>query len=575
MVISLSFNKIVSTVAVVTFVVTTTVRPFRTNGYCNAFSVVEESMVRTRQSSSSTSVAIREAPTIRNFQPRSIAVSHMTSSDENDEKMATIAKDEYEAAQSLVTKTNPPFDRTVWKAYETTMEEIMTQRRVIKKCDDETISKCRAFLLSYEQHISLVPDIMEIVADDQYNQKEVLGSSLKQQAEHFQQRFHFKSAETEFINRCLVYMGDACAKIQSKKNRNNGEDRDADICNSIDPRLSIAIAWHKLKEMGYVIRENSMSTYMYILSNSGEGNSENDAFVDDALLEVVTCHDIMYKPNEKTVTIRLKSLIARGKIDEAEDMFSSSFDGGGRISSPSSKSAMEETKKRDTEGRLRTYMPLMEHYCMSGNLTSTLRLYGQMQDCTGVHWDVESYSLLLSSLTRFGYFFGDNDTDHDDENLYGPILFDTLVSNMANDILELTEKTSIEMTDAFQIGIKDNLGENLIVDDNHQGQALSSETVVVDRVEIPNGNGTCPITGVKLRLLALDELQRQHVHDTLLEMSQTTAEEFIASINARQQKSKKNNKNRKGKIRETIQDAQPKVESYGYQELLKFSKWLE
>jgi hypothetical protein len=217
----------------------------------------------------------------------------------------------------------------------------------------------------------------------------------------------------------------------------------------------------------------------------------------------------------------------------------------------------------------------MEHYCMSGNLTSTLRLYGQMQDCTGVHWDVESYSLLLSSLTRFGYFFGDNDTDHDDENLYGPILFDTLVSNMANDILELTEKTSIEMTDAFQIGIKDNLGENLIVDDNHQGQALSSETVVVDRVEIPNGNGTCPITGVKLRLLALDELQRQHVHDTLLEMSQTTAEEFIASINARQQKSKKNNKNRKGKIRETIQDAQPKVESYGYQELLKFSKWLE
>jgi pentatricopeptide repeat protein len=451
------------------------------------------------------------------------------------------------------------------------MEEIMTQRRVIKKCDDETISKCSVFLLSYEQHLSPVPDIMEIVADDQYNQKEVLGSSLKEQAEHFQQLFPFTGAETEFINRCLVYMGDACAKIQSKKN----EDGDGGVCNSIDPRLPIAIAWHKLKEMGYVIRENSMSTYMYILSNSGEGNSENDDFVDDALLEVVTCHDIMYKPNEKTVTIRLKSLIARGKIDEAEDMFSSSFGGGGRISSTSSQSAMEETKKRDTEGRLRTYMPLMEHYCMSGNLTSTLRLFRQMQDCTGVHWDVESYSLLLSSLTRFGYFFGDNDTDHDDENLYGPILFDTLVSNMANDILELTEKTSIEMADAFQIGIKDHLGENLIVDDSHLGHALSSGIVVVDRVEIPKENGTCPVTGVKLRLLALDELQRQHVHDTLLEMSQTTTEEFIASLKARQQKPKKNNKSKKVKIRETIEDGQPKIESHGYQELLKFSKWLE
>lgn len=224
----------------------------------------------------------------------------------------------------------------------------------------------------------------------------------------------------------------------------------------------------------------------------------------------------------------------------------------------------------------------MEYYCRSGNLTSTLRLYRQMQGCIGVHWDVESYSLLLSSLARFGYFFGTTDKQmikmnnkDDDKSLYGPVLFDTLVSNMANDILELTEKASIEITDAFQIGMKENIGRKLTINDSHKDQELSSQTVVVDRIEISKRNGTCPITGVKLRLLALDELQRQHVHDTLLEMSQTTTEEFIVSMMDRQQKPKKNSKKKKDKIRETIQDKQPKMESYGYQELLKFSEWLD
>jgi hypothetical protein len=518
----------------------------------------------------------------------------MASSNDNDEKITTIASDGCNtAALSLVTisgdtgeKQMSPFDKSVWKAYTTAMEQIMTQPRVVKKCNDETISKCRTFLLSYEQHVSPIPDIMWTVDNkDKDSKKEALELSLRQQAERFQQLCNFTDAEIEFMNRCLVYMGDTCAKIQSKKNVKNRKDLEADSSDDIDPRLAIAVAWHKLKEMGRMIRENSMSTYMYILSNSGEGNNENDAFVDDALLEVVTCHDTVYEPSEKTVTIRLKSLIARGKIDEAEDIFKASLHGGGRISSSPSHSTTDKAGKRkqdNTEGRLRTFMPLMEHYCVGGNLTSTMRLYRQMQDCVGVHWDVESYSLLLSSLARFGYFSRGSDeevserriTDGNDTILYGPTLFDTLVSDMANDILELTEKTCKEMTDAFQVAKMDHHRDNSILDDKQKSQRLLSDTVVVRRVEIPKENGTCPITGVKLRLLALDEVQRQHVHDTLLDMCRTTTEEFIASMKARQQKQTEKSKNRKVKIRDTMQDAQAKRESYG-EELLKFSKWLE
>ena len=568
----------------IAFVLFVSVGSLRSNVCCTAFSAIREDIVRTRQPSSLSRVLvggfIGTSP-IQNLREQSILVSGMSCSDENDEKVTTIGTDADDADRSPSTdmankaiKSSPPFDEDVWKAYESVMEGIMEQKRVIKKCDDESISKCREFLLSFDQHISPVPDIVDIVSNGQENNKETLELSLRQQSQRFKQLFNFTGAQIEYINRCLVYMGDACAKLQSKKNGKTKTDDNSASSGPTDPRLPIAVAWQKLKEMGYVIRENSMSTYMYILSNSAEGETKNDAFVDDTLLEVVTCHDTIYKPSEKTVTIRLKSLIARGKIDEAEDMFTSSFNGGGSISSVDS--AIEESKKskENTQGRLRTYMPLMEYYCMNGNLTSTLRLYQQMQDCAGVHWDVESYSLLLSSLARFGFFFTDNNgevhesTSADNEannKLHGPVLFNTLASNMAKDILELTEKTSFELAEAFESGIKDYLV-------TPSSKKLLAKDVVVEKVEIPKANGTCPVTDVKLRLLALDEMQRQHVHDTLLEMSRTTTEEFIASWKFKQQKPKKA---KKPKIHDTAQETQPDMESYGYEELLKFSEWLE
>ncbi len=591
----LGLNKEIRLIITVAILLTTN-GSFRTNRYCNAFSIIKECMVSSRPSSFSLGVGAgtsNEILPIRTRGLKSTSASYMTSSSEDNDDVATMGKDGSDAAQASVTildnafkKIKPPFDKSVWSAYERTMEEIMTQRRVRKKCDDETVSKCRGFLLSYEEYLSPVPDIVEIVSDSTDNQRGALALALREQAGRFRELFNFTNTEVEYLNRCLVYMGDACAKIQSKKSRNKNECSDSDSEEAIDPRLPIAVAWHKLKEMGYVIRENSMSTYMYILSSSSGDNIENDAFVDDALLEVVTCHDTIYEPSEKTVTIRLKSLISRGKIDEAEDIFSASFNRGGKITSTESATGTTEKSKdqENRQGRLRTYMPLMEHYCMSGNLSSSLRLYRQMQECAGVHWDVESYSLLLSSLARFGFFFSagertvdKSDTTEDDsgENLQGPNLFDMLASNMAKDILELTEKTSVQLADAFQIGTNECLGETRGVGVSDESKNQPTETVVAERVEILKGNGSCPLTGVKLRLLALDELQRQHVHDTLLEMSRTTTEEFMASMKAKQQKPKKGNRNRKQKIRDTVQDTKPDMESYGYEELLKFSKWLE
>jgi pentatricopeptide repeat protein len=609
--------------------------------YCEAFSAVDKISTRRASLSSMTTTAKATTTTTTrtmistdvtlNFRQQRIStlILAMTTSDENDMISTTtslVVSDEEEEEEEDTKnendeKNNIPFDDIAWMAYETMMTKIAMQTRRVKNFNEESVSKCRTYLLSREQYISSVPDVIE-------NEKSILQSSIRNQAESFRQLYNFTSEEFDFVTRSFVKLGDMSAKHQSKKrniknknsNNNNHDHIDNDKDNEIDHRLPVAVGWYKLKEMGYIPQENSMSTYMYILSSSNNNNDDNDndndndneiavAIVDDALLEVVTCHDVLYKKNEKTLTIRMKSLVARGRIDEAEEIFAASFESSSSSSSSTSEeeeSKNEISKERDNKnnsnqvGRLRTYMPLMEHYCKVGDLTSILRLYRKMQDSTGVHWDVESYTILLSSLARFGYFFTDNDhqQQNDDNEEYGPNLFDTLVSNMASDILELTEATFLDLTESFRIGHRDHLNLTSIDNNNNYDEKESSAMeIVVDRVEIPAQNGTCPTTGVKLRLLSLDDTQRQHVHDTLLEMARTSTETFIdmnierearnLERQAKQRKPTRNNKKKAvksnsnkgetvtGHISGDVESKEINKEAYGYQELLRFSKWLE
>jgi len=569
------------------------------NGYCEAFSAAPKfERIAQFPSPSMRAVGRKSSDSgVMRSMKRGATLNLIAES--SDETMATptASQDEHETEQAIVTveensdneeqnENHPPFDKVAWETYKTSMEEILTQPRVIRNSHEETIAKCRAFLLSYENYLTPVPDIVEIVGKNHENRKETLETALEERHRLFRERFDFTDEQVQFVSRCLVYIGDTCAREQSRQIRNAKNDKNSD--NQLDPRLSIVVVWHKIKDLGLVVREKSVSSYMYILSSTrgNDGNCEenmegNSALIDDSLLEVVSCYDAIYGSSEKTVTIRLKGLIARGKIDEAEEMFAASFEDSCGVNSESPDSS---TEGRDNiKGRLRTYMPLMEYYCSVGDLKSTLRLYRQMQNCSGVHWDVESYTILLSSLAKFGYFFGDKqqvgerEDLGDDDDLYGPKLFDFLVSDMANDILELTEATSIELFDAFQQGMKDHVEENSITADQNEDQSLSkttesSKTVVVDRVEISKDNGTCPATDVKLRLLALDNIQRQHVHDTLLEMSKKNTEEFLTSNIKWQEANKDTNPATKGNIEIMTSKLE---ESYGYQELRKFSEWLD
>jgi pentatricopeptide repeat protein len=277
-------------------------------------------------------------------------------------------------------------------------------------------------------------------------------------------------------------------------------------------------------------------------------------------MEIVTCHGWLHGRNEKTSAIQLKNLIRRSNVEAAEQLLTLLEQEATAAVAQDGKSQKERERSRGKVGsktqdlalRLRTFLPLFEYYCENGDVKAMMKLYHRMQEAPGVHFDVEAYTLLLASLARHGYFKPDSN--------YGPELFDQLVTTMAADILELTPETADELEAGFQDGYSTTTA---IVDSSN----ATAAAVVFERVQIPS-NRTCPKTSTELRLISLDETQRQHVHDTLLEMAELARQEFAAKI-------KNQRSGKKDKVTQAENTETPATKDPAYQALLDFSEWLE
>jgi hypothetical protein len=138
---------------------------------------------------------------------------------------------------------------------------------------------------------------------------------------------------------------------------------------------------------------------------------------------------------------------------------------------------------------------------------------------------------------------------------HGPQLFDEIMGHMADDILELAESSVKRIILDVLTGfgeLSDSGGIHEIPNFNSRGDSRSAG-VHFGRVDIGVTTGICPASGAKLRLFRLDEQQRQHVHNTLLEMARLSYQEFT--------------KNR--------QKGDDEDQDYGFQQLAEFSQWLE
>lgn len=178
------------------------------------------------------------------------------------------------------------FDEESWNAFEAIVREAMSSPRVLKKGGQENMEPVKDFLLSNRRLINIPSPL---------TRGESFRNDMQEQKIKFSEKYGWNSKQYDFAMRCLVYMGDFCAKRQNPK--------------------PIAVAWHKMKEAGMIPRENGITTFMYVLSQ--------DEFCSEALDEVATFHDILYPPNEKSITLRINSLIAKNDAAGAEEMLAS------------------------------------------------------------------------------------------------------------------------------------------------------------------------------------------------------------------------------------------------------------
>mmetsp|Transcript_4408 Transcript_4408/g.11043 ORF Transcript_4408/g.11043 Transcript_4408/m.11043 type:complete len:878 (+) Transcript_4408:1121-3754(+) len=530
---------------------------------------------------------------------------------------------------------------------------------------NETVERCKEFLLSSASSSSSASSLSEEYGDNERSAEEEEGrddhdlrTMLKIREGQFLKRYNFTATsprvEYDLISRCLSYFGDTCAKQQYNKRRKNNmtmenqtsnddKDNENDDDGDVDQALLILIAWSKVKEMGLVPRENMLSTYLHILLDGLE-NNKNDFQVEDycdfgngdgegkgmthvettsttnkaaaiiaaTMSEVISWHEELYKPNEKTTTLRIKSMIYQCDIEGAEQVLaalssspppppsssvSSSTSAGTTSASENSNnnnSAAEDlvhnmNSNNDDQRKLRTFMPLLEYYAAADDAPSMLRIFRNMRQSSTTHIDCNAYSIILESLARGGLFRTDAPpilSLLDAESLLynhtsGPLLLDQLLTEMTEDVLDVLPESAERIMNGFRRGFA-NRSES--VDDVEQdgGSWVSSTSkITLGTVDIP-ATGICPLTGTALRLLSLDESQRQHVHDTLLEMARQQSFDFLSG---NKNKGKKKNKIKKTNASANTKVQQPKISipsttveneaSHGYDELLKFSEWLD
>ncbi len=327
--------------------------------------------------------------------------------------------------------------------------------------------------------------------------------------------------------------------------------------------VPMEVAWYKVKESGLVLPKDTISTYLYVVGTMGMGdsfritttttageeekkkNSNNESSISE---EVVTYHDLAMKPTESSISLRVKAFAAKGDAKTAQELLE----------------AFKKTIGDDVNNkeaiRLRTYLPILKQYCEAKDIGAALAVFKQMQSTSTVILEPENYVLLLASIAENGYFCN-NSTPIEGalglglNHASGPELFDELVSEMANDVLEISSASASRLHNALAIGFKDRPENNLkemhpLASMPISRQPAQSNEVVACRISLDRSSGICPVTQAQQRLLVLEPSQRRQLHDDLLKLSR---EQFAKFAGKREDE----------------------TEERAAEELQKFSDWLD
>ena len=90
------------------------------------------------------------------------------------------------------------------------------------------------------------------------------------------------------------------------------------------------VTWYKVKESGLKLPQESVSTFLYVVATMGTGfgssvfrsDDEKDEEVNIYLVpeEVATFHDLLCRPTESSISLRVKTLAEKGDTQTAEEL---------------------------------------------------------------------------------------------------------------------------------------------------------------------------------------------------------------------------------------------------------------
>lgn len=113
----------------------------------------------------------------------------------------------------------------------------------------------------------------------------------------------------------------------------------------------------------------------------------------------------------------------------------------------------------------------------------------------------------------------------------GPELFDELLNEMAEDVLEITSASARRLYNAIATGFEGVEGVELKPIDSLGGLVTNNvkaekNELIASRVTIGETTGICPRSGAKLQLIKLQRDERQQLHQSLLQLATSRFEEF-------------------------------------------------
>jgi len=396
-----------------------------------------------------------------------------------------------ESDMGVVTLSQKSFDAALWAEYESVITNVIANlQHKGKKRKHTDFSSSIQYLMS-KQPVLDIPN----VNDQNFGWK-----VMENQREMFLVKTNLTMTEHHYAMKAVTYMGHYCAKEQNA--------------------ALLTIAWHKILESGMTPKQQAISTYMYTLSLN-----EETAHLSG---EVATYYDAFFDSDETSISIRIKSLMSDQDAAGAEKLLN--------------------TLPRTKCARLRTYQPILYHYCDKVDLNSAIRLYRQMRQAPAVHFDADTYAVLIGAIAENGTFRQDADPLEVARqvgfgNTHGPKLFDELVQEMADDIVEITNSSAAILHNAFLAGFRDSLSSVEDVmnasDMITRTQHAEADEVILNRVTVNATSGVCPCSRVSLKLYKLDEKQRENLCGALFKMAKDGREEHYKKMLERKTRAKK------------------------------------